>query len=76
MKRYEKYIDCEFGYNDDNRQVYLLYGGYGELNGIHCCRCNKPLRKGHQFTESEEGTLWVFGNECVHYVFGVGLKSK
>lgn len=76
MPNYKKYLDCEFGYMHDNKFVYLNYGGIHDVPNMQCRRCKKRLLRGHTFTEIEEGTLWVFGSECVQYVFGLGLGNN
>lgn len=73
--RYDKYIDFEFSYSDEEGLNNMVYTGYEDANNLHCCKCEKPLRKGHFFTGSENEEQWVFGTECVKWVFGAGLRK-
>lgn len=72
--RYDKYIDIEFVYTDNGSAARLMYTGYEDAHNLLCCKCEKHLRKGHFFTSSEDESQWVFGAECVKWVFGAGLK--
>lgn len=76
----QKYIMCEFSYFDkDNKLQRLIYTGKDKehIKGLTCNHCGKPIKTlAHTFID-EEGAEWIFGNECVKKVFGVGLvKSK
>ena len=73
-----KYINCEFGYLDkDGTNQLLIYAGISttSLRGLVCSHCGKPLKsKAHTFND-EDGAEWLFGSECVKYVWGTGLTK-
>lgn len=73
-----KYIACNFGYWDqkNDRTVSLIYTGKYKGMGNECQHCGKKIHGyAHFFTEeSPESEEWVFGTDCVKYVFGAGLK--
>lgn len=79
MAKYDKYIDIEFCYNDPNRKepVYMTYTGTDKGKGFTCCKCDKKLygKVSHLFTGSQYGEEWVFGSDCVKYVFGAGIGT-
>ncbi len=72
----QKYINCEFGYLDKNGvNQLLIYTGISKtsLKGLTCNHCGKSLKsKSHTFND-EDGAEWLFGSECVKYVWGAGL---
>jgi hypothetical protein len=71
----KKYIDLEFCYTD-SKPVYMVYTGKEKANGLNCAKCDKKITgNAHFFTGSEYGEEWVFGSECVKYVFGAGIGN-
>jgi hypothetical protein len=74
MAKFDKYIDFEFEFNG----TLMNYTGVctESLGGFDCVKCGKPLKsKAHAFTGSINGEEWLFGNDCVKYVFGAGLVT-
>lgn len=76
VNKYDKYIDLEFSYFHEGDHILLVYNGYQDIGDI-CAKCEKKRKMLHSFTQQNGYGFeeWLFGNECVKNVFGVGLTK-